>query len=266
VTEDHLDRYESLAQYAAAKARIFKGSGIQVLNRQDDFSRNMALKARPQLSFGLDAPTEEQEFGITQQYFSQGKTKLMAVSNMKIAGSHNASNALAALALCHSIKLEYASLLNTLSQFKGLPHRVEWVTEVDGVIFYDDSKGTNVGATCAALAGLPQKVILIAGGDGKGQDFSPLRSAVSENARAVILVGRDAPLIAKALQDCGVPLIHVSTMEEAVTQAYRAAQKGDAVLLSPACASFDMFRNYQHRAESFIAAVHNLENESRAAA
>lgn len=266
VTEDHLDRYQTLAQYAAAKARIFKGSGIQVLNRQDDFSRNMALNARPQLSFGLDAPSEEHEFGITQQHFSQGKTKLMALSNMKIAGSHNASNALAALALCHSIKLEYATLLNTLSQFKGLPHRVEWVTEVHGVTFYDDSKGTNVGATCAALAGLPQKVVLIAGGDGKGQDFSPLRSAVCENARAVILLGRDAPLITKALQDCAVPLIHVSTMEEAVTQAYQAAQKGDAVLLSPACASFDMFRNYQHRAECFIAAVNDLENESRAAA
>ncbi|MCE9632839.1 MAG: UDP-N-acetylmuramoyl-L-alanine--D-glutamate ligase [Methylophilales bacterium] len=266
VTEDHLDRYETLAQYAAAKARIFKGSGIQVLNRQDDFSRNMALNARPQLSFGLNTPIEEHEFGITQQHFSQGKTMLMAVSNMKIAGLHNASNALAALALCHSLKLEYATLLNTLSQFKGLPHRVEWVSEVHGVTFYDDSKGTNVGATCAALAGLPQKVVLIAGGDGKGQDFSPLRSAVSENSRAVILLGRDAPLIAKALQDSGVPLIHVSTMEEAVTQAYQAAQKGDAVLLSPACASFDMFRNYQHRAESFIAAVHDLENESRAAA
>jgi len=137
---------------------------------------------------------------------------------------------------------------------------------VHGVTCYDDSKGTNVGATCAALAGLPQKVVLIAGGDGKGQDFSPLRSAVYENARAVILLGRDGPLIAKALQDCGVPLIYVSTMEEAVTQAYQAAQKGDAVLLSPACASFDMFRNYQHRAQSFIAAVHDLENESRAAA
>ena len=184
---------------------------------------------------------------------------------MKIAGSHNASNALAALALCHSIQLEHGTLLNTLSQFKGLPHRVEWVTEFNDVTFYDDSKGTNVGATCAALAGLPQKVVLIAGGEGKGQDFSPLRDAVSNNARAVVLLGRDAPLISKALQDCAVPLILVSSMEEAVQQSYRTAQVGDAVLLSPACASFDMFRNYQHRAESFVAAVRNLEAESRAA-
>jgi len=265
ISEDHLDRYENLAQYAAAKARIFKGNGVQVLNRQDDFSRNMALNARPQLSFGLDSPISHHDFGITQQHLAHGKTQLMEVSKMKIAGSHNASNALAALALCHSIQLEHGTLLNTLSQFKGLPHRVEWVTEFNDVTFYDDSKGTNVGATCAALAGLPQKVVLIAGGEGKGQDFSPLRDAVSNNARAVVLLGRDAPLISKALQDCAVPLILVSSMEEAVQQSYRTAQAGDAVLLSPACASFDMFRNYQHRAESFVAAVRNLEAESRAA-
>ncbi|MFM9913638.1 MAG: UDP-N-acetylmuramoyl-L-alanine--D-glutamate ligase [Methylophilaceae bacterium] len=263
ISEDHLDRYESLAQYAAAKARIFKGSGIQVLNRQDDFSRNMALSARTQLSFGLDSPITQHDFGITHQHLAHGSKQLMAISKLKIVGSHNAANALAALALCHSIQLEYDPLLNTLSQFKGLQHRVEWVTEIHGITFYDDSKGTNVGATCAALAGLPQKVVLIVGGEGKGQDFSPLKPAVTDNARAVVLLGRDAQLIATALEDCGVPLINVSTIEEAVQQSYQAAQTGDAVLLSPACASFDMFRNYQHRAESFIAAVRELEQTER---
>jgi UDP-N-acetylmuramoylalanine--D-glutamate ligase len=136
---------------------------------------------------------------------------------------------------------------------------VEWVAQKDGVVFYDDSKGTNVGATCAALAGLPQKVVLIAGGDGKGQDFAPLREPVARNARAVVLIGRDGPRIGAALQGSGVPLLEAESMEEAVQVAFGAASRGDAVLLSPACASFDMFRNYAHRAEVFVAAVHALE-------
>jgi UDP-N-acetylmuramoylalanine--D-glutamate ligase len=272
VSEDHLDRYANMAQYAAAKARIFKGGGIQVLNRQDDWSRNMALPEREQLRFGIDEPATDNDFGLSQHatWFAQGRTQLMEVSDMKIAGLHNAGNALAALALCRSIKLEYETLLNTLRHFKGLPHRVEWVARINGIAFYDDSKGTNVGATCAALAGLPQKVVLIAGGDGKGQDFSPLRGPVADNARAVVLLGRDAALIADAIQGCGIPVIHVGTMQQAVQQAYTAARAGDAVLLSPACASFDMFRNYQHRAEVFIEAVRALESvkkpESRATA
>ena len=267
VSEDHLDRYTGMAEYAAAKARIFKGGGVQVLNRQDSWSSTMALPEREQLRFGTDVPATPADYGLSHDaaYLRQGETALMALSDMKIAGLHNASNALAALALCRSIKLEYETLLNTLRHFKGLPHRVEWVTEIDGVAFYDDSKGTNVGATCAALAGLPQKVVLIAGGDGKGQDFSPLSSAAAENARAVVLLGRDAPLIDKAIQNCGVPVIHTGSMQEAVQQAFTAAQTGDAVLLSPACASFDMFRNYQHRAEVFVQAVHALQTDKNGA-
>jgi UDP-N-acetylmuramoylalanine--D-glutamate ligase len=171
---------------------------------------------------------------------------------------HNATNALAALALCRAIGLEYAPLLQALREFKGLPHRVQRVADVNGVAFYDDSKGTNVGATCAALAGMPNKVVLIAGGDGKGQDFSPLRDPVARNARAVVLIGRDGAQIESVLEDCGVPLMRATSMEEAVRQAHAAAQPGDAVLLSPACASWDMFRNYVHRAEVFIQAVKEL--------
>ena len=136
---------------------------------------------------------------------------------------------------------------------------MEWVSEIKGITFFDDSKGTNVGATCAALAGLPPKVVLIAGGDGKGQDFNPLQAAVRNNARSVVLIGRDAPLIASVIAPTNIPLINADTLPDAVQKAYAAAQAGDAVLLSPACASFDMFRNYVHRAEVFVAAVHELE-------
>ena len=262
VTEDHMDRYAGMAEYAAAKARVFHGHGVQVLNRNDDWSRAMALPGREMVSFGTDLPPAPNAFGLLRSagttWLVQGKTELLEVNEMHIAGLHNAVNALAALALCRAIGLDYAPLLTALREFKGLPHRVEWVAEKNGVAFYDDSKGTNVGATCAALAGLPQKVVLIAGGDGKGQDFSPLREPVAENARAVVLIGRDAPQIRAALESTGVALLQAGSLEEAVQQACQAAQPGDAVLLSPACASFDMFRNYVHRAEVFVGAVKAL--------
>ena len=196
----------------------------------------------------------------------QGSTELIKTSEIHIAGLHNACNALAALALCCAIGLDYAPLLSALRNYKGLPHRVEWVAEISGVAFYDDSKGTNVGATCAALTGLPQKVVLIAGGDGKGQDFAPLREAVVQNTRAVVLIGRDGPQIAAVLKDAGIPLLNAASLEQAVTTAFAAAQPGDAVLLSPACASFDMFRNYLHRAEVFMNAVKALQQSPKAAA
>jgi UDP-N-acetylmuramoylalanine--D-glutamate ligase len=173
---------------------------------------------------------------------------------------HNASNALAAIALSRAIGIDYAPIIQTLYNFKGLPHRVEWVANIDEVDYYDDSKGTNVGASCAALAGmykggLPQKVVLIAGGDGKGQDFSPLAHAVKANARAVVLMGRDADKIEAALLGTDVAIYRALDLPEAVSIARKLAHSGDAVLLSPACASFDMFKNYVHRAEVFVAAV-----------
>ncbi len=259
LSEDHMDRYDDMAAYAAAKARIFQSDGVQVLNRQDSWSAGMALAGRAVVTFGEGPATTAQDFGLQQEagetWLMQGTNKIIRTSELKIAGLHNAVNALAALALCRAIGLNNEALINTLRSFKGLPHRVEWVAEINGVAFYDDSKGTNVGATCAALHGLPQKVVLIAGGDGKGQDFSPLVEPVKSNARAVVLIGRDASVIENALRSTGVPLLSANSLEDAVDMAFTAAQPGDAVLLSPACASFDMFRNYVHRAEVFCTTV-----------
>ncbi len=266
ISEDHLDRYAGIDEYAAAKARIFQGRGVQVLNRDDARSMGMALHGREVVTFGLDAPRNERDFGVERDggdiWLMQGSERLLKVGEMQIAGMHNVANALAALALCCAIDLPMSALLEGLRGFRGLPHRVERVAEIDGVVYYDDSKGTNVGATVAALEGLGRKVVLLAGGEGKGQDFAPLRPAVMRHARAVVLIGRDAPLIAAALEGCGVPLQQAANMNEAVRQAAQLAQSGDAVLLSPACASFDMFRNYAHRAEIFVEAVHELIKEA----
>ncbi|MEN9454662.1 MAG: hypothetical protein RL210_181 [Pseudomonadota bacterium] len=270
ISDDHLDRYIDLGEYASAKARIFFGDGVQVLNRDDVVVRNMALPGRWLLSFALDAPGMLEDFGLRERagerWLVQGDSFLLPLSRLPLPGLHNAANTMAALALCHALGLPLRRLLDGLLNFKGLPHRVEWVAEIDGVRYFDDSKGTNVGATVAALAGRLYaeggKTALIVGGDGKGQDFSPLRDAVAAHARVVVLIGRDAPLIHTALADGGVPLLSADTMEQAVRLAADNAQPGDAVLLSPACASFDMYRNYVHRAEVFVAAVHNLAAES----
>lgn len=262
ISEDHLDRYASMDEYIAAKARIFQGDGVQVLNRDDSCSMSMALLGRKQMTFGLD---DSVDFGITRTvtdtWLAHGKRRLLNAQELQVAGLHNVSNALAALALCHAAGLPLAPQLAALRAFKGLPHRVEQVAEINKVIYYDDSKGTNVGATVAALQGLGRPAVLIAGGEGKGQDFTPLKSAVSHHARAVVLIGRDADKIAAALQGCGAPVKHASDMTDAVRQSAKLAQTGDAVLLSPACASFDMYRNYEHRAQVFIAAVHTLHGE-----
>jgi UDP-N-acetylmuramoylalanine--D-glutamate ligase len=183
----------------------------------------------------------------------------MPVSALQPTGRHNLANALAAFALTDAIGLASAQLAAGLAEFPGLPHRMQQIAVLGGVNFIDDSKGTNVGATVAALSGMERPTVLIAGGDGKGQNFAPLASAVSARARAVVLLGRDAENIAKALAGTGVPLHRTGSMQEAVGAAFEAAQPGDAVLLSPACASFDMFRNYAHRAEVFAAAVKALE-------
>ena len=262
VTEDHMDRYHGMAEYAAAKARIFAGNGVQVLNREDSYSLAMAKPDSKAVTFGLDAPQKPEDWGLlggeNGPWLAQGENRLLAVADLPLAGLHNAANALAALALCRAIDLPLQPLIEALREFKGLPHRVEKVAEINGITFYDDSKGTNVGATVAALNGMPCKVVLIAGGDGKGQDFSPLAPAVSAHARAVVLIGRDGPKIGAALTDCGVPLFTAASMQEAVILGFEQAQPGDAVLLSPACASFDMFRSYEHRAQVFIASVKKL--------
>jgi UDP-N-acetylmuramoylalanine--D-glutamate ligase len=263
LSEDHLDRYAGIREYAQAKARIFFGNGAQVINREDAWAREMAASGRRVFTFGLDEPREEGAWGLRnldgELWLAEGRANLMKVSELKVTGLHNAANALAALALCRAVGFPYEALLDALFSFSGLPHRVQRIVDINGVAFFDDSKGTNVGATVAALEGMGRKVVLIAGGDGKGQDFSPLRDAVARHARAVVLIGRDRDRIAAAIESTGVVLVRASDMHEAVRATLALAHAGDAVLLSPACASFDMFRNYEHRAQVFVDEVRALE-------
>ncbi len=266
LSQDHLDRYTGMAGYAAAKARVFGGEAtdddrpIQVLNRDDPLVMRMARPDRRVWTFGLGAGAGEGEWGIVESdgtfWLAEDDTPLAPLADLPIHGLHNAANALAALALCRAVGLPYPPLLKALEGFKGLPHRVQQVAQIDGVAWYDDSKGTNVGATVAALNGFTRPVVLIAGGDGKGQDFAPLGEAVGK-ARAAVLIGRDAARIEAAI-GAACPAHLAGSMEEAVSMAHALALPGDAVLLSPACASFDMFRNYAHRAEVFVAAVKEL--------
>ena len=277
VCEDHMDRYDSIADYTAAKMRLLKHTKVAVLNRDDAFT--IAMRTDITVTFGLNQAPAMHDFGLVvcegSQYMTSGKRKLCKTSELKIAGQHNVANALAAVALCSAVGIDKLAIVESLRTFKGLPHRVEWVANIEDVDYYDDSKGTNVGATCAAISGMtknenghnqPQKVVLIAGGDGKGQDFSPLTAAVQANSRAVVLIGRDAPLIEAVLLSTNVPLYHAVDLSEAVNIAKKIAQKGDAVLLSPACASLDMFKNYVHRAEIFVAAVNQLQTNKKVAA
>ncbi|HUK03914.1 MAG TPA: UDP-N-acetylmuramoyl-L-alanine--D-glutamate ligase, partial [Burkholderiales bacterium] len=266
LSEDHLDRYRGLAEYAAAKARVFLGAGAQVLNRCDSASMSMALEGRAQVTFGLDSPELPEDFGIgsgkNAGFLVRGGERILASADLPIAGAHNASNALAACALAQLAGAPLASLAKGLRSFKGLPHRMQRIAARGGVEWLDDSKGTNVGATVAALRGLAKPAVLILGGEGKGQHFAPLAAAVREHARHVLLIGRDAPLIEKALAGAGVPAVvpveRCDSLAAAVRRAAKVARAGDAVLLSPACASFDMFRDYQHRGEAFAAAVKAL--------
>ena len=267
LSEDHFDRYAGMREYAAAKARLFSGENksVQILNRDDAAVLTMALPNRKQMTFGLDEPITDMDFGLLQSgadlWLVQGGTYLLKASEMTIPGMHNIANALAAMALCRAVDLPYEPLLKTLREFKGLPHRLQKVTVINNVTFYDDSKSTNVGSAVAALKGMQKNIVLIAGGDGKGQDFTPLKQPVSECAKAVVLLGRDAKKIAEAISDSQIPIYYAETMSEAVRISFLLAQPGDVVLLSPACASLDMFRNYTHRAEVFIAAVKEIEQK-----
>ena len=262
VSEDHLDRYAGMDDYAQAKARIFDGAQTAVINREDARVRAMVYPGTQVLTFGLDEPWTQGNWGLRtmdgEPWLAEGRANLMPVRELQVAGLHNAANALAALALCRAIHLPYASLLEGLHRFKGLPHRVQKIAEIRSVAYFDDSKGTNVGATVAALSGMPGKVVLIAGGDGKGQDFSPLKEAVSRHARGVVLIGRDREHIARAIAATMVPIVRAGDMVEAVRSAAALASPGDAVLLSPACASFDMYSDYEHRAKAFAEAVETL--------
>jgi len=259
ISEDHLDRYEgSLANYAAAKSRVFQGKGIMVLNRDDDWSMANGRCGRTMVTFGLNPAPRGVDYGFADGAIWRGKEKLVALADLKLSGLHNAANAMAALALCEASGIAPASLVAPLKSFAGLPHRVETVAEINGVLYVDDSKGTNVGATLAAIQGMGRKVAIVLGGDGKGQDFAPLKSALEKHGRAVALIGRDAAAIGMALEGSGVPTRILGDMEAAVRWLAAQAETGDCVLLSPACASLDMYRNYAHRAEAFIDAVKGL--------
>ena len=254
LTEDHLDRYAGIEEYAAAKARIFAGPGIQVLNRDDARSLAMARPDSKVITFGLD---DKGDFGLRGDVLLCRGVPLLHVGELRIHGSHNVANALAACALASTLGIQTSRLAAGLRTFAGLPHRVERIAVRHGVEWYDDSKGTNVGATVAALRGLGRATVLIAGGEGKGQDFTPLAEPARELVSRALLIGRDAPLIEKALS--GVRVERCASLEEAVKRAAAIAQAGEAVLLSPACASFDMFRDYRHRGEVFAAAVRGLQ-------
>jgi len=292
ITQDHLDWHGSMQAYAEAKSRIFGQTGLMVLNRDD-----MAVMAmlpepvrvklqRPQerahTTFGSDMPQRPGDFGLEEvngmvwlvRALEADETRrkrkeeaeelhfqrLMPADALRIRGRHNASNALAALALCAAAGCALGPILFGLREYRGEPHRVEPIGILNDVEFFDDSKGTNVGATVAALQGLgaDRKLVVILGGEGKGQDFTPLAAPLARYARAVVLIGRDAPLIREAIASAEVPLVDADSMEAAVTLANARAHAGDAVLMSPACASFDMFKNYEHRAQVFCAAVKEL--------
>ena len=291
LTQDHLDWHGDMAAYGADKARIFGADTVRVLNRDDALVMQMASATGESLTFGTNEPDVADCFGIVNERGvlwltvavageeSEKKrkknevaekvpctaTRLMPADALQIRGLHNASNALAALALCRAIGLPFAPLLHGLREYKGEPHRVELVASIDSIDYYDDSKGTNVGATVAALNGLgkafggeSQKIVLIAGGDGKGQDFDPLAEPCSRYVRAIVLIGRDAPKLRSAIEASGVDMFDCATLPEAVDKAASLALNGDAVLLSPACASMDMFTNYAHRAQVFCDAVREL--------
>jgi UDP-N-acetylmuramoylalanine--D-glutamate ligase len=274
VTADHLDRYPSVAAYALAKSRIFAHAATVVLNADDPLVA--AMRRTPQreaanrgavngdvlrtVTFSIertDADFSLLRTGAQTLLARQGEG-LLDVSHMKITGLHNAANALAALALGDAVGLPVAAMIDALVSFPGLPHRSEWIADVAGVRYIDDSKGTNVGATIAAVAGMPGPLVMIAGGEGKGQDFTPLGPAFRAKVRHAVLIGKDAPAVAAAL--AGVCTTEtVASMQEAVAAAARIARAGDTVLLSPACASLDMFRDYGHRGDVFAAAVRELE-------
>jgi UDP-N-acetylmuramoylalanine--D-glutamate ligase len=258
VSPDHMDRYESLADYAAAKARIFDGCETAVVNADDPTVREMPRRGQRVLSFSLRDSGADYCLGSgAQPALLRRGEPLLPVSAMRLKGRHNAANALAALAMSEALDLPRAPVLDALAAFGGLEHRAQWVADVAGIHFVNDSKGTNVGATVAAVSGTEGTIVLIAGGDGKGQDFGALREVFRGKVRHAVLIGRDAPRLAAALDGaCGTEI--VADMPTAVRAARAAAQPGDTVLLSPACASLDMFRDYAHRGEEFAASVRSL--------
>lgn len=275
ISPDHMDRYADIAQYAASKQSIFNidedssRPGVAVINREDSLVAAMTTSNRDVVTFGLDAPDSnslsKNNFGRIfhegEYWLAHGDQRFLPVGELRMVGEHNQANALAALALGEALHLPMSAMLTALKTFSGLPHRLQFVTQTEGVTWLNDSKGTNVGATLAAIEGLAGPIILIAGGQGKGADFSPLRNTLKDKVSAVILLGEDAALIESALAGV-VPVHHVGGMSAAVIKAHALSQQGDKVLLSPACASFDMFDGFAARGDAFMAAVRDVAHEA----
>ncbi|MDM8225069.1 UDP-N-acetylmuramoyl-L-alanine--D-glutamate ligase [Parasutterella secunda] len=288
ITQDHLDWHGGMNEYVAAKGKIFAHEKTaRILNRDDTTVMNFTAHDRKVFTFGATEPQHPNEWGLvkedgivwlafneddsvqlTKRKVLEGHVlqRLMPEDALHIRGRHNSMNALAALALIYAAGLPISDALRALAQYRGEPHRVEYVMTVNGVDYIDDSKGTNVGATVAALEGLGAngtKLVVILGGDGKGQDFSPIADSMGKHARAAVLIGRDAPLIEKALQGAEYPIIHAKDMPQAVQKASELAQPHDCVLLSPACASWDMFKDYAQRSAIFIASAKALAGDTQ---
>lgn len=261
VTPDHIDWHGDMESYARAKAKIFRNAAVCVFNRDDEWSARLARGLPNAVSFGLDVPTREIDFGIVSKegidWLARGSETLVAVSELKLAGAHNHANALACLALGYAIGLPRQAMLDALREFSGLPHRMEWVAEIGGVVYVNDSKGTNVGASVAAITGADRPLVVIAGGDGKGQDFAAFAAALRGRVHHIVLLGKDAEKIELAIAG-NIPVIRASSMVDAVRSATAVAAAGDMVLLSPACSSLDMFADYEDRGRQFSAAVRGV--------
>jgi UDP-N-acetylmuramoylalanine--D-glutamate ligase len=265
VTADHMDRYPSVAAYARAKGRILAKASTVVLNADDPWvlaMRDTAYRNDTARTVTFSIQKSSADFYLQRDgarvFLSRRGERLIDTARMKLAGLHNSANALAALALGEAVGLNMPDMLQALESFPGLSHRSSWVADIDGVRYIDDSKGTNVGATIAAVAGMPGPLVIIAGGEGKGQDFTPLAAALAGKTRSAMLIGKDAAAVAAAVQGvCATETF--ASLEEAVFAAHRIAVPGDTVLLSPACSSLDMFRDYGHRGDVFAAAVQKLK-------
>jgi len=263
VSPDHMDRYDSYAEYIEAKQHIYQKCEMAVINRDDAQVRLMQAGHKSVTGFSLQEPVQG-DYGLreynNETWLCKGDTKLIQQKALKLSGKHNTANALAALALGEAAGLPVVSMLTVLTIFTGLPHRTQFVAEKKNITWVNDSKGTNVGATIAAINGLhvKNKLLLIAGGIAKDADFTPLKQALKDKVRGVVLIGKDAVRIEQALQGV-LSIWHAKDMPEAVSIAAAMAHPGDTVLLSPACASFDMFNGYEHRGEVFVKAVEDLQ-------
>lgn len=261
ISADHLDRYRDLQHYTDVKLQVYANAEWAVVNRDDFAAQPKTVAGQKVLEFGLGEPQSASQFGLRDGYLARGAENLLPVTALKIRGLHNQVNALAALALGTAAGLPMAAMLQAVQDFAGLAHRCQWLANINGVDWYNDSKATNIGATLAAIEGLASaagKLVLIAGGDGKGADFAELAAAVQQHCRSVILLGRDAEKIRQALQSTNIPLLLVSDLAEATGQAAALARPGDVVVLAPACASLDMFKSFEERGELFVRAVEGL--------